>query len=269
MKTLKRGTLYGLCALLLYGLPAAAEMLVLVHGYASGPATWAQSGVSAALVQAGWTPSDLNAAAPAGGESGRRFYAAALPGDAPLVLQLTHLQGFLARLRQRYPQDRLTLVGHSAGGVVARLALLSGNPYRVERLVTIAAPHLGTPRAGEGLEAVESKPFFCPGPGISLLKEIFGGGGYHALQRSSALFVDLLPAGSGSLIDWANAQPHPALDYHAVIHETVAGGDGVVPAVSQDLNQVPALRGHATVWINRSGHFLNPEDGRILVEILK
>ena len=48
--------------------------------------------------------------------------------------------------------EKLILVGHSAGGVVARLVVLGNNPYRVDELITIASPHLGTVRAAQGLD---------------------------------------------------------------------------------------------------------------------
>jgi len=77
--------------------------------------------------------------------------------------------------------------------------------------------------------------------------------------------IDLLPQGSGGLMDWANRQAHPDIEYHAVIRQ---GGDSLVPAFSQDLNQIPALRGKAKVWVTQTGHGLNPNDGLILLRIL-
>jgi len=42
----------------------------------------------------------------------------------------------------------------------------------------------------------------------------------------------------------------------------------VVPTASQDLNQVPALRGRAKVHPARARHGLNPTDGELLLDIL-
>ena len=96
-----------------------------------------------------------------------------------------------------------------AGGVVARLVVLGNNPYRVDELITIASPHLGTVRAAQGLDIVDSKPFFCPGPGIDFVKSVVGGGHYDYLKYSRGVLLDLLPAESGNLLFWLNRQSHP------------------------------------------------------------
>jgi triacylglycerol esterase/lipase EstA (alpha/beta hydrolase family) len=46
-------------------------------------------------------------------------------------------------------------IGHSAGGVVARVALVNYGADTVAWLITIAAPHLGTERASEALDATD------------------------------------------------------------------------------------------------------------------
>ena len=175
------------------------------------------------------------------------------------------LLDFLQGIRARHPNELLTLVGHSAGGVVARLAVLQGNPAGVSRLVTIASPHMGTPRAVQGLDVAEDKPFFCPGPGWYAIKSIIGGSNYRYLRDSRGALHDMLPPGYMNLINWVNQQPHPDIQYHAVVRQL---GDELVPAFSQDLNSVPALRGKARVWLSRSGHALDMHDGEQLVNIL-
>ncbi|MGB0722775.1 MAG: esterase/lipase family protein [Gammaproteobacteria bacterium] len=242
--------------------PALADVLVLVHGFASHPATWQQSGVVQGLARHGWS------AASVGGE--RTLYLAHLTSEAPLAVQANQLNAQLAAIRQAHPDDpKLVVVGHSAGGVVARMALVQGNPHGVSRLVTIASPHLGSPRAAEGLDVLDSKPFFCPGPGISMLKSFFGGSDYDYLDRARPAMVDLLPAGSGNALDWLNGQPHPDIRYDAVLRQSRGGvGDAWVPAHSQDMNQVPALRGRATVWLSQGDHWLNPADAEVIGRIL-
>jgi pimeloyl-ACP methyl ester carboxylesterase len=202
-------------------------------------------------------------------EPPNKSYSADLPADAPLLVQADYLRSELHALRQRHPNETLILVGHSAGGVVARLALMGGNPYRVDSLITIAAPHLGTGRAAQGLDIVDSKPFFCPGPGIDFLKTLVGGRQYEYLKYSRGALIDLLPAESGNILFWLNNQPHPNIGYYAVVRQTpYALGDEVVPAYSQDLNNVPSLRGRAHVLYTPSGHTLNPRDGILLAGIL-
>ena len=83
------------------------------------------------------------------------------------------------------------------------------------------------------------------------------------------MLLDLLPAESGNVLFWLNQQPHPNIRYYAVVRQTpFALGDELVPAYSQDLNNVPALRGRAEVLVTSAGHSLNPNDGVLLAGIL-
>jgi pimeloyl-ACP methyl ester carboxylesterase len=152
---------------LLLLLPApvlAGNLLVLVHGYAAHAGTWEYSGINRLLLANGWQHVASAQAAD------NLFYVAQLPAQAPLTFQAGVLLSQLQALRAQYPDRQLTLAGHSAGGVVARLVVLNGNPAGVSRLVTIASPNLGTPRAAQGLDIVEDKPLFCPGPGWYSMK---------------------------------------------------------------------------------------------------
>jgi pimeloyl-ACP methyl ester carboxylesterase len=257
--------------------PALADVLVLVHGYASDARTWEQSGVNDALQAHGWpragvvTPGFGAGMLPVAGLSSslNKSYSVNLPAHAPLLVQSDYMRAVLNLVRQLHPDEKLILVGHSAGGVVARLAVLGNNPYRVDELITIATPNLGTVRAAQGLDVVDSKPFFCPGPGIDMLKSVFGGSDYNYLRDSRAVLVDLLPAESGNVLAWLNQQPHPDITYYSVVRQSpFAGGDEIVPAYSQDMNNVPALRGRAKVLFTRAGHALNPQDGTLLAGIL-
>ena len=253
---------------------ARADVMVLVHGWAADVDTWVHSGVASFLVRNGWHDAGVVTTTPGGvrhfpgypsADSQNHFYRTQLPSTAPLLLQASHLTAELVFIQKRHPKDDMIVVGHSAGGVIARLVVIRPEYVRINSLVTIASPHMGTPLAFEGLNVVESKPFFCPGPGTDFLKAVFGGRQYQYLKDSRGAMLDLTPAGGGNLIDWLNQQPHPDIQYHSIIR---AGGDGVVPTVSQDLNQVPALRGRAKVYPARSIHGLNPKDGELLLDIL-
>jgi len=262
---LKRSAWLGALLLWWVSLPAVADVLVLVHGYASDASTWEVSGVNRALYAAGWVPGNWNAPIAAA----RKSFAVNLPAEAPLMVQANYLRADLSLLRKFYPSEKLILVGHSAGGVVARLVLLGGNPFGVDELITIAAPHLGTERAAEGLDVVDSKPFFCPGPGIDFLKSVFGGREYDYLKYSRGVLIDLLPTSSGNILTWANMQPYPDIKYVAVVRRTpYALGDWMVPVVSQDMNNVPALHGRVQVVYTQADHFLNPDDGILLARLL-
>lgn len=256
---------------------AQADVLVLVHGWSAGAETWVRSGVVPVLERNGWADAGVVVATPGGIShypapgvyTANPVYRAQLPEEAPLAIQAAHLFAELAFIRERHRNQPIVLVGHSAGGVVARLAVVRPDASGVEMLVTIAAPNLGTSRAIEGLEIVDSKPFFCPGPGIDFLKSLFGGDKYRYLRDSQDALVDLVPASPGTIIDWLNHQAHPDIAYCAVVRTgAVYDGDELVPAFSQDLNNVPALRGRAQVHVTPSGHALQPADGELLSVIV-
>ncbi len=262
--------LFGLLALLLVQ-SVAGDVLVLVHGYASDAGTWERSGVNSELQAYGWPRAIIpapNMPEPAP-QAVNKSFTVNLPSQAPLLVQANFLRALLDGVRQRYADEKLILVGHSAGGVVARLILLGNNPYQVDELITIASPHLGTVRAAQGLDVVDSKPFFCPGPGIHFLKRLVGGSGYNYLRYSRGVLIDLLPAESGNVLTWMNLQPHPDIVYVSVVRKSpFALGDDVVPAYSQDMNNVPALQGRAHVLFTDAGHGLNPADGILLAGLL-
>jgi len=255
--------------------PARADVLVLVHGWAANADTWLQSGILPVLQANGWANAGIVTATPEGGiihmnavktNSKNIVYRVHLPAEAPLQIQAAHLYSMLHFIEKHHPEDKMIIAGHSAGGVVSRLALINPNIPSVKTLITIASPNLGTSRAIQGLDVVHDQPFFCPGPGITFLKNVFGGDDYQYLRHSQGALIDLTPATPGSLIGWLNQQPHPDINYHAIVRQA---GDELVPAFSQDLNQVPQLRGKAKVHLTPANHSLNPADGQLLVDILR
>lgn len=254
---------------------APADVMVLVHGWASDAGTWFRSGIVPVLEQNGWRYSGTftgTALVPGPGTAlpGDHLYLVNLPATAPIGVQAGLLRAQLGIVRQRHPAERLVLVGHSAGGVVARMAIVGPGAPKVDQLITIAAPHLGTERALEGIDIVESKPFFCPGPGIDFLKTVIGGDDYRYLKHSRPVLVDLSPAGLGNVLTWLNQQPHPDVRYDAIVRTSpVVAGDELVPAISQDLNQVPALRGRAHVHPTPAPHGLNPADGALIAQLAR
>ena len=254
-----------------------AKVLVLVHGWAANADTWIHSGVLQTLIQNGWsdagvvitTPSGIHHVAAPGQGGANKVYRTNLPAEAPLLMQAAHLAAELQFIERQHPGEPIILVGHSAGGVVSRLVLVNQHAPHVTMLITVASPNLGTARAVQGLQLVDSKPFFCPGPGIDFLKSMLGGDDYDYLRYSRGALVDLAPAAPGSLIAWLNQQPHPDIEYHAVIRTgRLYAGDDIVPAFSQDLNQIPALRGRARIHVTAAGHGLNPADGALIAGII-
>jgi triacylglycerol lipase len=267
------------CALgLAFAGPASAgRILVLVHGYLGDSASWQQSGVLGVLAEAGWklagnwqsTPSGvrLEPVGPPAGEFA--IYTVDLPSTAPLMEQARLLGGMLGTMAQRHPKDTLDLIGHSAGGVVARLALVSYGAGTVTRLITIAAPHLGTERASEALDAIDDSGLFG---GIKrwFAKRKVGDDLYRTLQFSRGVLADLAPPVPGNLLYWLNGRRHPDIVYVAVVRGAAYGlpGDQVVPAPSQDLRRVPALNGRASIRVVAGGHELSPQDGLLLSELV-
>lgn len=245
--------------------PASADIAVLVHGYLVDARTWYFNGVETELQQAGWVNGLQSQAA----SSANLYFTVNLPSMAPLGAQADWLKAAVDQISAARPGEPVTLIGHSAGGVAARLMLVRHGAGAVKHLITLASPHLGTVRSIDALDATDDSGMF------GFVKEWFtrneiGDGLYNQLQYSRPLLLDLLPARPGSLLFWLNQQPHPDIRYTSVIHGgPMMSGDLLVPAFSQDMNQVPALNGKSSVLLVQHPHELSPADGRILVNMLR
>lgn len=253
-------------------LPARADVLLLVHGYLGGAHSWDSSGITTILQQRDWQRAGTYLADPvgvrlipaAGTQARRKFYSADLASEAPIRIQVMQLQTILGAIEQAHPGEPLIIVGHSAGGVVARTALVLGSGQNVKSLITIASPHLGTVRAEQALDATD-----IPFP-FSMVADFFGGETYDIAKRSSSLYLDLVRPFPGTFLYWLNAQPHPDIKYISVVRgQTGAGwGDYVVPGYSQDMNNVAALRGKASLVTIPVRHELAPADGSVILDML-
>ncbi len=250
--------------LLLFSGIAQADSLVLIHGYLSSAQSWHRNGIVAQLQANGWPfaghygplgfePNSTGQLAP------NRTYTVDIPWAHPLTFQADVLNGFLRQIAARHPQEKIILVGHSAGGVAARTALVRGSVPQVSALITIASPHVGTPLAATALRKTSDS-----GP-ARIIKGFFGGKLYHTVRRSRGALVDMLPPTGWNLLGWLNQQPHPAIHYFSVVR---SNGDRVVPPWSEDMNQVPALAGRSHLILSASGHELDPLDGQIILDIL-
>lgn len=250
--------------LLLSAAGARADVMLLVHGYLGSGASWHESGVSYSLEQAGW--GYAGHLQPVNGQMRLRYgrypnadkavFTVDLPSEAPVDPQMRWLAAAVDQIQQRRPNERFVLVGHSAGGVVARLFLVRVPDRRVDVLVTIASPHLGTDLAETGASLANSPVgFFAPMMGLG------------EINRGEALYRDLSRPRPGSLLYWLNTQPHPDIDYISMIREP--GLDEVVPLYSQDLNNVPVLRGRARSYRTVGDHYLNKNDGAAIAGALE
>jgi alpha-beta hydrolase superfamily lysophospholipase len=213
----------------------AGKTVVLIHGYLGDASSWYNHGIVSAL-------------------QGYDTYTVNLPSEAPLVVQAQYLDVYLRDIKAKHPKNSLVLVGHSAGGVVARLVMVrSGIP--IQGLITISSPNLGTDKA-ELAYNISNSPLAWVAPFFGLT----------TINRSRDLYRDLMREHPSSLIFWLNRQPHPKAYYASIVR--IAGDKWVAP-YSQDLNDVPALRGLATTITSVGTHSLQPTDGAVLVDLLR
>lgn len=244
-----------------------AETLLLVQGYLASPASWRASGVAGVLVAEGWRDGGHLALTPAGvlappktADAGKRFYTIDLPTEAPIGEQARILSLNIAALKARAAGEPIVLVGHSAGGVAARMAMVVSRDPAVKALVTIASPHLGSGLASTA-SAVSNSPLGWAAP-------LFGAG---TLRRSGLLYRDLGEEGPWNLVGWLNRQPHPQAHYVSIIRSangTPVSGDRVSEAWRQDLRSVPALGARAKGVVTPAGHGLVPADGKLIADIV-
>lgn len=247
---------------------AMAETVVLVQGYLGSAGSWRNSGIGPVLDGAGWRdgghltlhPGGV-AQALSGHSTGRRFVTIDLMTEAPIGVQADALAAYIAFIRSKSPNERIVLVGHSAGGVVARLFMVRQPQAGVAGLVTIASPNLGSGWA-EFANMVGSTP-------ASWMAPFFGMGTFN---RSQALYHDLSREHPNNLLGWLNRQPHPEAAYVAVVRvrdvSRPVAGDTMVEGPAQDLNTVPALAGRAETILSPGEHGLRPHDGVLLASIL-
>jgi len=247
---------------MLFALPscAVADVLILIPGYLSGGHTWRMHGITQTLLANNWTdggnfilgPNGVRLDIPPTSNS-QQFYTVELPSEAPLPLQASYLNNYIDAVRVMHPKEKLILVGHSAGGVLARYSMVSRPSVKIDTLITIASPHSGSDAAELG-EAISNSP-------ASWMTPLFG---LNTLNRSKGLYRDLGRPNAGNLLGWLNTQPHPKARYVSIIHLN----DKWVDATSQDMNSVPPLTGKSSVLTSNGDHELNPADAGLLLNLL-
>ncbi len=245
-----------------------ARTLVLVHGFLGNAMNWRTSGFTKPLMYAGWKDGGSYGYTPRGMLLPRypkitadAFYTVNLPSTANLQTQEQLLSRYLTHLFSQRGEP-ITLVGHSAGGVVARLYALDPKHIPVNGLITIAAPHLGTPAANIALIAGNSP--------LGVMADFAGG---DELRDARGLFSDLKEERPNTFLYWMNHQPHPDIHYASIIRSNekiskVNKFDFIVPPFSQDMNNIWALQGQSGTAVVTEGHSLNGRDGAIVLEVL-
>lgn len=246
---------------------ARADSIILVQGYLGNAGSWRASGISWLLQQHGWADGGHMSASPYGvmqwqlsrGEA-NRFYTIDLPTEAPITVQMQFLAGYIQQVMNRHRGEKIIVAGHSAGGVVARATMVSYPQLRVDTLITIASPHLGTGAAEDGLSLSNSPVgFFAP---------MFGAG---TINRSRALYLQLVRERPGTFLGWLNRVKHPKANYVSIVRVDRGGlpGDRWVPGWSQDMNDVAALHGKAKTLFVPGPHQLTINDGLTILSVLK
>ena len=248
---------------------AQAKTVVLVHGFLSDSRIWGMSGFTQALQRASYTNGGVFNFNPIGmlvpypvKPTKNIFYSVELPSQTNLQTQEGILLQYLQQIYSQR-QEPLTLVGHSAGGVVSRLYILDPTHVPVNGLITIATPHLGTPTANIAYLA-----------GNSPIGMMVSMAGEDALQDSRGLFSDLKEEKPGSFLYWMNHQPHPEVHFASIIRKNDSitrpnKFDFIVPPFSQNMNNIWSLKGRSGVAITTENHALNYKDGLIVVDILR
>ncbi len=246
-----------------------AKTLVLVHGFLSGDKYWRTSGFTKPLELAGWKDAGSYNFDPHGMLTPRGinlkqniFITVNLPSEANLQIQEGVLMQYMQHL-QMIRKEAVTLIGHSAGGLVARLYIIDPAHLPVNGLITIATPHLGTPTANIAYLAGNSP--------VGMMVSIAG---EEVLQDARGLFSDLKEEKPHNFLYWMNHQPHPNIHYASIIRKNKAISkpnkyDFIVPPFSQNMNNVWALKNRSGVAFSEDGHSLNGKDGLIVVDILK
>jgi len=249
-----------------------ADVMLLVHGYLGDANSWEQSGINSELHKQGWSRAGMFHGSPQGpqlfvtdsGEAENIVYVATLPSETPVMVQADILKNIINIIERDHSDSKIILVGHSAGGVVARMTMIRHQLKNIKALITIASPHIGTGRADQALNITENH-----GP-FNMVKSFVGGSGYDALKHSRGLMVDLRHPQPGNLLYWLNSQPHPDIHYASIIrlNNDGATGDYYVPGFSQNMNNVPALLGKSSTFTTPSSHFLVRQDANTIISII-
>ncbi len=261
-----RTTLFATFIALVTPFAAAAETVLLVPGYLGSLHSWRGTAITAGLHNAGWAdaghltlgPTDVVGPVNEVGAE-KRFYTLDIPTEAPAAIQADLIARYVRLAQSRHQDDRIVLVGHSAGGVTARLSMVRHKGLDVHALITIASPHLGTAKADLG-SAISNSP-------LSWIAPFFGA---NTINRSRMLYHELGREGPHNMLGWLNRTQHPDAHYVSVVRTTghPAAGDSVVVGWRQDMNMVPALRGRAITYYSLGEHYLRPHDGVLIAQIL-
>lgn len=251
-----------------FSLSAKADTVLLLHGYLANGNEWHRAGIVEKLENNGWIhagklqiKNNIVNGVKISQSNTRRTYTSSLASQESILNQTKQLEKYIEFIRRQHIDEQIILVGHSAGGIVARLFMVENPNTDLIALITIASPHLGTEKANLAQSVSENY--------LSWLEPIPGA---KDIYHSQDLFFDLMPNRSDNLIAWLNYQEHPNAQYFSVVRQEtdtrVTERDYIVPSWSQDMNEVYALRGRSKTYTTKSLHSLNYKDAEILQYIL-
>ena len=259
--------------LLVISFPAKADIMLLIHGYLGDATSWERSGINSELHQHGWLRAGIFRGSWQGpllytakhNNADNLVYVAELPSESPIVVQADFLKYIIDIIQQTNKDKQIILIGHSAGGLVARMALIRHQLKNIKALITIASPHIGTGRADQALDITANH-----GP-FNLVKSFVGGDDYHILKHSRGLMFDLRYPQAGNLLYWLNYQPHPDIHYASIIRLSNNGiaGDYFVPGFSQNMNNILAIQGKSSIHMTATSHFLTWQDATTILSIIE
>lgn len=242
-----------------------AETLVLIPGFQEQGMAWRFQHVTSALESAGWidggnlvlTPSGIVNNTVLAKRPKKLLYTLELPNQLSITQQALALDHYLKAIAAQR-KEPLSLVGHSAGGLVGRYWLVSLHSVPVHTLITIATPHLGTPWADFSEVAINTP-----------LAELASHLGFD-LANSRQLYSELREEHPGNFLYWLNHQPHPAIRYVAIVRNSQRPDsmDVVVPPQNQAMTKVLALQGRTETVLSEGQHFINANDGYRIAKIL-
>jgi pimeloyl-ACP methyl ester carboxylesterase len=239
---------------------AGGHTTVLIHGYLGDGSAWRPLGIVNELQWAHWEDGGhlfpfgpVSFVPPMSQNQNRVVYTVTLPSEAPLSYQAAWLEYYLDALQHKHPSNDFILVGHSAGGVVARLTMVRSD-FPIKALITIASPNLGTPEAEDALD-LSNSPFSWIAPFLGL----------GTINRSEILYAELVREFPATPLFGINRSQHPDAQYISIIRLR----DGIVPPYSQDMNNIPALAGKSRVITSVAPHRLIRADGIALAALLE
>jgi triacylglycerol lipase len=251
-----------------------AKVVVLIHGWMGNFNSWENSKVIKKLKKADWTRGGILFNSKNKGvrivnqnirKSKKIFYTVNIPSRSSIYNQTeNHLKPILNKIVKFHSNEDIILIGHSAGGIVARTAIVTSNFPQITTLITIASPNLGTPLAIKALKKTnKSFPF-------SVATDLFAGEKYRTVKAPKALLRDLVPPKKGNFLDFLNNKSHPDINYICILrgNSKKGFGDCLVPGYSQNLNNVKAINGKAKIYNTLTSHSLSVADANSIVMIL-